>query len=206
MLEALPDTEYVVLEGIGHCPQVEAPERFVEVVERFAADARSRIDATVLMHAAPRVPDVLAGIPCSRPAAPTATRLAHRARPRFVFVAPDLLPRGRRPGRRGVALWLARDRGATLAVLGLIATLVAATRSSKPGTTPSGARPRSSRPPHHLGIAGYGDARRGRARRAARPAAGRRPAGGGAFVVSEYDTDEPQVDPAGAAGRTAVSA
>jgi pimeloyl-ACP methyl ester carboxylesterase len=37
VLEALPDTEYVLLEGVGHCPQVEAPERFVEVLERFTA-------------------------------------------------------------------------------------------------------------------------------------------------------------------------
>lgn len=37
LIEALPDTEYELLEGVGHCPQVEAPQRFVEVVERFAA-------------------------------------------------------------------------------------------------------------------------------------------------------------------------
>jgi pimeloyl-ACP methyl ester carboxylesterase len=37
VLEALPETTSVVLEGVGHCPQVEAPERFVEALEAFAS-------------------------------------------------------------------------------------------------------------------------------------------------------------------------
>lgn len=36
VLEALPETTYVLLDGVGHCPQVEAPERFVEALEDFA--------------------------------------------------------------------------------------------------------------------------------------------------------------------------
>jgi len=32
VLDALPATRYEVLEGIGHCPQVEAPDRFVELL------------------------------------------------------------------------------------------------------------------------------------------------------------------------------
>ncbi|HET6505465.1 MAG TPA: alpha/beta hydrolase [Baekduia sp.] len=35
VLDALPDTTYVLLDGVGHCPQVEAPERFVTELERF---------------------------------------------------------------------------------------------------------------------------------------------------------------------------
>jgi pimeloyl-ACP methyl ester carboxylesterase len=38
VLEALPGTTYELLEGVGHCPQVEAPERLVELLERFAAE------------------------------------------------------------------------------------------------------------------------------------------------------------------------
>jgi pimeloyl-ACP methyl ester carboxylesterase len=42
VIEALPDTTYVLLDGVGHCPQVEAPERFVAALEDFAMrqDAR----------------------------------------------------------------------------------------------------------------------------------------------------------------------
>jgi pimeloyl-ACP methyl ester carboxylesterase len=36
VLDALPDTTYVLLDGVGHCPQVEAPERFVAALEGFA--------------------------------------------------------------------------------------------------------------------------------------------------------------------------
>jgi pimeloyl-ACP methyl ester carboxylesterase len=37
VLEALPDTTYTLLAGVGHCPQVEAPERFVDALEGFVA-------------------------------------------------------------------------------------------------------------------------------------------------------------------------
>lgn len=36
IMEALPETTYVLLDGVGHCPQVEAPERFVTALEDFA--------------------------------------------------------------------------------------------------------------------------------------------------------------------------
>jgi pimeloyl-ACP methyl ester carboxylesterase len=35
IVEALPDTTYVLLDGVGHCPQVEAPERFLTALEDF---------------------------------------------------------------------------------------------------------------------------------------------------------------------------
>lgn len=35
LLDALPGTTYVLLDGVGHCPQVEAPERFVTALEDF---------------------------------------------------------------------------------------------------------------------------------------------------------------------------
>ncbi|WCB96794.1 Lipase 3 [Baekduia alba] len=35
VIDALPDTTYVLLDGVGHCPQVEAPERFVAALEDF---------------------------------------------------------------------------------------------------------------------------------------------------------------------------
>jgi pimeloyl-ACP methyl ester carboxylesterase len=35
VIDARPDTEYVLLDGVGHCPQVEAPERFVAALEDF---------------------------------------------------------------------------------------------------------------------------------------------------------------------------
>jgi pimeloyl-ACP methyl ester carboxylesterase len=37
ILDALPDTTYALLDGVGHCPQVEAPERFVAALEDFTA-------------------------------------------------------------------------------------------------------------------------------------------------------------------------
>jgi pimeloyl-ACP methyl ester carboxylesterase len=39
LLEALPDTTYELLDGVGHCPQVEAPGRLLDSVERFLAAA-----------------------------------------------------------------------------------------------------------------------------------------------------------------------
>lgn len=44
ILEALPDTTYALLDGVGHCPQVEAPERFLAALDEFtdtlAADTK----------------------------------------------------------------------------------------------------------------------------------------------------------------------
>jgi pimeloyl-ACP methyl ester carboxylesterase len=40
--EALPETTYELLEGIGHCPQVEAPERIAQLFMEFAAAPRER--------------------------------------------------------------------------------------------------------------------------------------------------------------------
>ncbi len=37
ILDALPDTTYMLLDGVGHCPQVEAPERFIDALEGFTA-------------------------------------------------------------------------------------------------------------------------------------------------------------------------
>jgi pimeloyl-ACP methyl ester carboxylesterase len=37
ILDALPDTTYALLDGVGHCPQVEAPERFLAALEAFTA-------------------------------------------------------------------------------------------------------------------------------------------------------------------------
>jgi pimeloyl-ACP methyl ester carboxylesterase len=37
ILEALPDTTYALLPGVGHCPQVEAPAAFVDALEAFVA-------------------------------------------------------------------------------------------------------------------------------------------------------------------------
>jgi len=37
LLEALPETTYELLDGVGHCPQLEAPERLVRALERFLA-------------------------------------------------------------------------------------------------------------------------------------------------------------------------
>ena len=40
--EALPDTEVELLEGIGHCPQLEAPQRLVDDLETFLAQEAAR--------------------------------------------------------------------------------------------------------------------------------------------------------------------
>src|SRR4051812_9951367 len=37
VIEALPETTYELLEGVGHCPQVEAAERVVELLVEFLA-------------------------------------------------------------------------------------------------------------------------------------------------------------------------
>ncbi|WP_372790711.1 alpha/beta fold hydrolase [Paraconexibacter sp.] len=36
LLEALPDTRYELLEHVGHCPQLEVPDRFVDLLLEFA--------------------------------------------------------------------------------------------------------------------------------------------------------------------------
>jgi pimeloyl-ACP methyl ester carboxylesterase len=41
VVEALPETTSVLLDGVGHCPQVEAPERFVDALEAFTAGLAS---------------------------------------------------------------------------------------------------------------------------------------------------------------------
>jgi pimeloyl-ACP methyl ester carboxylesterase len=41
--EALPDTTYELLEGIGHCPQLEAPERVAELLLEFLASPSARV-------------------------------------------------------------------------------------------------------------------------------------------------------------------
>ena len=40
--EALPDTTYELLEGVGHCPQVEAADRVTELLLGFAGNASQR--------------------------------------------------------------------------------------------------------------------------------------------------------------------
>ncbi len=42
VLEALPDTSYVLFDGVGHCPQIEAPERFVDALEDFVSEVAMR--------------------------------------------------------------------------------------------------------------------------------------------------------------------
>jgi pimeloyl-ACP methyl ester carboxylesterase len=37
VLEALPSATYELMDGVGHCPQVEAPRRLVRLLERFVA-------------------------------------------------------------------------------------------------------------------------------------------------------------------------
>ncbi len=36
--EAIPDSRLEVFEGVGHLPQLEAPARFVDVLERFLSE------------------------------------------------------------------------------------------------------------------------------------------------------------------------
>jgi pimeloyl-ACP methyl ester carboxylesterase len=40
--EALPETTYELLEGIGHCPQIEAPERLASLLLEFLAPSSAR--------------------------------------------------------------------------------------------------------------------------------------------------------------------
>lgn len=42
VLEALPDTELVLLDGVGHCPQLEDPDRFTDALLRFEPARRRR--------------------------------------------------------------------------------------------------------------------------------------------------------------------
>jgi pimeloyl-ACP methyl ester carboxylesterase len=39
VLNSVPSARLELLKGVGHCPQVEAPARFVELVEEFSAEA-----------------------------------------------------------------------------------------------------------------------------------------------------------------------
>jgi pimeloyl-ACP methyl ester carboxylesterase len=41
ILDALPDTTYTLLDGVGHCPQVEAPERLLAALEEFTETLRA---------------------------------------------------------------------------------------------------------------------------------------------------------------------
>jgi len=43
IVEALPGTSYALLEGCGHCPQVEEPDRFVELLLDFARAPRAKL-------------------------------------------------------------------------------------------------------------------------------------------------------------------
>jgi pimeloyl-ACP methyl ester carboxylesterase len=43
VLEALPDTSYELLHGIGHCPQVEAHERVVTLLLQLVEDPRRKV-------------------------------------------------------------------------------------------------------------------------------------------------------------------
>jgi pimeloyl-ACP methyl ester carboxylesterase len=43
LLDALPGTTYRVLEGCGHCPQLETPQRFVVLLEDFCAAPLARV-------------------------------------------------------------------------------------------------------------------------------------------------------------------
>jgi pimeloyl-ACP methyl ester carboxylesterase len=40
ILEAVPDSRLELLEGIGHCPQVEAPERFTDLLLEFSGQPK----------------------------------------------------------------------------------------------------------------------------------------------------------------------
>ena len=42
VIEALPETTYELLEGVGHCPQVEAPARVHELLSEFLAAPRRK--------------------------------------------------------------------------------------------------------------------------------------------------------------------
>jgi pimeloyl-ACP methyl ester carboxylesterase len=41
--EALPETTYELLEGVGHCPQVEAADRVSRLLVDFAAEPSQRV-------------------------------------------------------------------------------------------------------------------------------------------------------------------
>jgi pimeloyl-ACP methyl ester carboxylesterase len=42
ILEALPDTRVELIEGCGHCPQLEATDRVLELLAGFPASAYAR--------------------------------------------------------------------------------------------------------------------------------------------------------------------
>ena len=43
MLDAVPDARLEILPGIGHCPQVESTERFVELLVQFSDDRQAAL-------------------------------------------------------------------------------------------------------------------------------------------------------------------
>ena len=42
VIEALPETTYELLPGVGHCPQIEAAERFAELLVEFMTAPAAR--------------------------------------------------------------------------------------------------------------------------------------------------------------------
>jgi pimeloyl-ACP methyl ester carboxylesterase len=40
-LDAVPGSRLELLEGVGHCPQVEAPERFTELLLEFGGQPQT---------------------------------------------------------------------------------------------------------------------------------------------------------------------
>ncbi len=45
VLDAVPDSRLVLWEGVGHCPQVETPERFTELLLEFATEPLAAVRA-----------------------------------------------------------------------------------------------------------------------------------------------------------------
>lgn len=43
VIDALPETTYELIEGCGHCPQIEEPDRFVELLDAFASAPRAQV-------------------------------------------------------------------------------------------------------------------------------------------------------------------
>ena len=43
VMEALPDTSYELLHGVGHCPQVEAPDRVVTLLSQLREEPRRKV-------------------------------------------------------------------------------------------------------------------------------------------------------------------
>ncbi len=43
VLDAVPDSRLELLEGVGHCPQLESPERFVELLLGFSDERQAAL-------------------------------------------------------------------------------------------------------------------------------------------------------------------